>query len=579
MYIYFFVNSFIFPFWMNDNVDVKYESFFSKNKAKYELFSSLKDSLVNLSKDQYDEVIKLIQNNKQVFFRDHADAICLYFTIVIEAEYNFKSFELYLDICIHFTSDFKNAGLTEFEMIKILLRFPNGISYLFSKKFFTIESIIEMSFINDLIFINFLPEIEDYDSEYSLKREKTILKGNQDYLNYVKNNRQTHIMNRNLNYHPSHLHKLIREDDVESFQLYLAKNNIKINHKIEYSHYERSHTIENELSLIKIAAIYGSINTFKYLWIQNDIEFDNNLLSFAYFGQNFDIIHLCEKKCHSFEACDQPIFTNRKDLLYYYIDNFSDEIIENCQPINEGLKSFVDDENNYFQNLNYTNIGSAIFALNLDIIKSCFPKIIYILKNIKMEPEDEMSFFINSYYELDLFKLFWQIREKMPNDDEEFYNFNYILLNCMQFSANDAFIYVLKSFVINNDSLRSRRLIKKVFLSSFRKNHDLTNYLLDLQISGEINIIPDFDAFVYAARYYNEDIFVKLFKIDESIANKILLETNLLSQMLNSLSTKMICSLLKRFSFLEKESLRLIADFFLKEGNQTVYKFIQENMI
>ena len=330
--------------------DVKYESFFSKNKAKYELFSSLKDSLVNLSKDNYDEVIQLIQNNKQIFFRDHADAIYLYFNIVIEAEYNFKSFELYLDICISFTPDFKNAGLTEFEMIKILLRFPNGVSYLFSKNFFTIESIIEMSFLNDLIFINFLPEIEDYDSEYSMKREKHILPENQEFLNYVKNNRQTHIMNRNLNYHPSHLHKLIREDDVESFQLYLAKNNIKINHKIEFSHYERSHTIENELSLIKTATIYGSINIFKYLWIQNDIEFDDNLLPFAYFGQNFDIIHLCEKKCHAYEACDQPIFINRKDLLYYYIDNFSDEIIENCQPINEGLKSFVDDENNYFKN-------------------------------------------------------------------------------------------------------------------------------------------------------------------------------------------------------------------------------------
>ena len=121
--------------------------------------------------------------------------------------------------------------------------------------------------------------------------------------------------------------------------------------------------------------------------------------------------------------------------------------------------------------------------------------------------------------------------------------------------------------------------MKKVFLSSFKGNHDLTNYLLDLQISGEINIIPDFDAFVYAVRYYNEDILVKLFKIDESIAIKIFLETHLLGLMLTHLSTKMICSLFKRLSFLEKESLRLIADFFLKEGNQTVYKFIQENML
>ena len=163
-------------------------------------------------------------------------------------------------------------------------------------------------------------------------------------------------MNRSLNYHPSHLHKIIREDDVIEFQSFISKNNFDVNHKIKFSYYERSHTINDELSLIKTAAIYGSINIFKYLWFQNDIVINDDLILFAYFGQNFDIIHICEKKCYDNETISQPILIYRQDLLNYYLDNFEDKIEEDQIEIESGLKNFKETENNPYKKLNSNGI-------------------------------------------------------------------------------------------------------------------------------------------------------------------------------------------------------------------------------
>ena len=61
------------------------------------------------------------------------------------AEYYFKKFELYLDIIAHFSADIKNAGASETEMIDLFFRFTNGIYYLYSKNFFSIDMILFMS--------------------------------------------------------------------------------------------------------------------------------------------------------------------------------------------------------------------------------------------------------------------------------------------------------------------------------------------------------------------------------------------------------------------------------------------------
>lgn len=130
--------------------------------------------------------------------------------------------------------------------------------------FFPIETIIELSGGFKFLFASFYHEIADYDSEYLRLIEKRLFSTEYytndeqevNFLNYVKNNRQEHILNRELNYHPSPLHKSIRDDNIDVFQSLLSQNNFDINYKIENSIYERLKSDEN-LSLIEISAAYA----------------------------------------------------------------------------------------------------------------------------------------------------------------------------------------------------------------------------------------------------------------------------------------------------------------------------------
>lgn len=104
--------------------------------------------------------------------------------------------------------------------------------------------------------------------------------------------------------------------------------------------YERAQTIDSNISLIRIAATYGSIKIFKFLWMQTDIELPKNLLLYAFFGCNIEIIHLCEEKILDKKAVLQTIYLNRLDFLDYYIENFSDQFEEQEEEINEILSQY-----------------------------------------------------------------------------------------------------------------------------------------------------------------------------------------------------------------------------------------------
>lgn len=550
--------------------DIK--NFLSENQTKYKLFSNLKDDLVNLTEDTYQDMIQMIQDNKEIFFKDHSNATFLYFNIILFAEYFFKNLELYLDICVHFQSDFKESGMTENQMLKMLFRFYNAINYLFSKNFFSIESILELSFSNDYIFVNFLPEIEEYDAEYCKKREKTILSNGEkkiiEFYKSIQNDRQTHFLNRKINYHPSHLHKLIRDDDVIEFQSFISKNNFDVNHQIKFSYYERSHTIDDQLSLIKTAAIYGSINIFKYLWFQKDIDINDDLILFAYFGQNFDIIHICEKKCQDNETVGQPILIYRQDLLNYYLDNFEDQIEEDHIEIEYGLKNFKETENNPYKKLNSNGISCALFSFYYDIIESCLPKIIYILRNIKIESSSvEMDFLTSARFESDLFKFLYSKRTKDSNTYIEGEHILYLFKKCLKNGGCDA----IK--ICFNDIKDDPEKIMELLNDSLIDDHDFANYLIDLQLEGTIKNVVTYDYLLLAIQNYNENIVVKLFKLFYSRHSYFDVYT-LVKNLLDILSVKMICSLFDNLKFLPKDSLLTFSDLFSIRGYQQIQNHI-----
>ena len=201
----------------NDSND-EIKKYLFQNEKTYEILIDFFDHLSNLSNETYQNMIEFISHNKNIFFKDHASGISFFHHIIRMACANFKYFEIFLDICVDFSSDFKQIDITENEIIQISFIFKNSIYYLFTKNFFTIKSIVEQSFLNNFLFINFLPEITEYDKEYAEIKTRNLLLSDQSnneikedisFLQFVINNPDKHILYRSLNYNNSYIHELI----------------------------------------------------------------------------------------------------------------------------------------------------------------------------------------------------------------------------------------------------------------------------------------------------------------------------------------------------------------------------------
>ncbi|OHT16816.1 hypothetical protein TRFO_12893 [Tritrichomonas foetus] len=96
--------------------------------------------------------------------------------------------------------------------------------------------------------------------------------------------------------------EIIKLDDVLSFQDILSQSNIDIDDSVtssdEFNVFLRElHGIKkskNESKLLNLAAFYGSINIFKFLWM-NNATISSTITNYAVIGGNYDMIHLIEK--------------------------------------------------------------------------------------------------------------------------------------------------------------------------------------------------------------------------------------------------------------------------------------------
>ena len=68
----------------------------------------------------------------------------------------------------------------------------------------------------------------------------------------------------------SYICKLIREDLIDDFVIYVNKTNYRLRSKISESIYETNDFLKNKYpSLIEYTSFYGSIQIFKYLQLNN----------------------------------------------------------------------------------------------------------------------------------------------------------------------------------------------------------------------------------------------------------------------------------------------------------------------
>ena len=140
------------------------DTFLSKKKRRYEILESLQDQLNHITEDSYSDVIKFIEDRKNIFLNNHENTILFIWNINTFVIYNFKRVEILLDILIHFQEDIKSY-VNELEMIDVVDSLLCGLYYLYAKGFFTIKTIVQKSIDKERIFAYFYPEINEYDPD------------------------------------------------------------------------------------------------------------------------------------------------------------------------------------------------------------------------------------------------------------------------------------------------------------------------------------------------------------------------------------------------------------------------------
>lgn len=541
------------------------KEFLSKNKEKYDVFSMVIDQMINLTDDSYPEIVQLINLHKDVIFKDHQNALLFFKNIILSARCNFKHLETQLNIILEFSEEFRKCKVTDSEIISPGIYY-NAIFYLFSKNFFTIESITQISITNPYIFVFFLPEIEEYDPDYIQMREKNLFDENSDQklkqlYEFVKQNPDKHKQYRESNYHPSLLHKSIRENNIQLFQELFSKNNYDINHRIEFSFYERVSMLNSSQSFAGIAAVYGCSDIFKFLWMQSQFNPEKSLLHYAYFGGNFDIIHLCEANFSEEFVSRQPIMTHNYALLDYYLEKY-DNLIEDDK-INKVLKKFVlklneDEEEDaeeikLYQKLSYDSLIICLNSFNYVVLKKCLPKITFLTKFFEFKNANfltDLSYLLitGSLFDIDLFEFLLSQKCIDSMNTPFFYNLLILMINR---KANDAF-KIIYSKLENID-------LMEIFMKCVMVNSDLAVFLLDQQleekklnkegddpfyryIKNGINV----EHLFYSINYYNEDVVVKMIELYEILKKENI--NQFAKTLKNAISEKMIISLINKLS-------------------------------
>ena len=141
-----------------------------------------------------------------------------------------------------------------------------------------------------------------------------------------------HIMNYENKIHSNNsLIKAIIDDDINSFQSFISKNNIDIHDPIQQDH--KYYPELNGSKAIEYAAFFGSIKCFKYLMMNMKSINYERLLKYSIEGGNAEIIHIVEGQNPNLDSSeksnllDSAILLMRNDLIEYLVNTYEIPII------------------------------------------------------------------------------------------------------------------------------------------------------------------------------------------------------------------------------------------------------------
>lgn len=141
------------------------------------------------------------------------------------------------------------------------------------------------------------PRYEDYIDKYDRDDDEET---NSWFDEIFENLPDDFYEKRKIGENDSYVCELIREDAVNDFIAEINKNKFSVHSKVDILIYETNPFLifneDDDLTLIKYAAFYGSFKIFQYLR-KNGAKLDPSLWLYAIHGKNADIIHLL-KECY-----------------------------------------------------------------------------------------------------------------------------------------------------------------------------------------------------------------------------------------------------------------------------------------
>ncbi|OHT04194.1 hypothetical protein TRFO_28364 [Tritrichomonas foetus] len=258
------------------------------------------------------------------FFQEKTRFWHFLYTIMHLYNYGHKRKKIYQSILFQIKNKIQNTHFSN-QHIKILCQ--NNIKAI---EFFLTEKIISKENVSS--FFTNQEKITYEIIEKKLSKDATT----QYKIKFIQNNSK--------NPKVSIFEKIIRKDDIHTFQQILSESNIDINCQFQFFDNEKYFVFKNiSLSMLEYSAFYGSIQIFKFLWIQKGIKFGSNLLKCAVCGNNFDVIHLLESELKTkfdFSCLELAIAHHHYELTEYIISDLGIQQFPDTEILNRSIKSF-----------------------------------------------------------------------------------------------------------------------------------------------------------------------------------------------------------------------------------------------
>ena len=189
---------------------------------------------------------------------------------------------------------------------------------------------------------------DDYDTKDKFDFYQT-----KDFINFFNKFNEklpdNFLKQRKIGQNENHICKLIREDLIDEFITYINQHDYSLNSNIKQSIYEsNSLLLKNEPTLIEYAAFFGSIQIFKYLFL-NKAKIKAIIWIYAMHSYNPELINFLEEN-HKIQQRNEIYFHCFKEAIKCHHIDVSNYIQNNYlnENFGENILSYIFHYYNYY---------------------------------------------------------------------------------------------------------------------------------------------------------------------------------------------------------------------------------------